>query len=405
MLSMAVLSCWVMGALQGAILILVPEMMLQGQLSALQLALPLSLGTFVFMCFSGYWGKLLDAHFAANESLVLVIRWVLLGFLISQLSFIAFIQFSDFKGLFLVFALCLSRIIHGLFCSAIIPSAQLALSRSDKKGEKLVWSSIATNVGRVTAPLLTFVPADINYFSLWFIAAITFTAFILAWFNQDKPQPIGGNLSSMDTSSENESIEIFSLLNNPLLLSICVTAVLISLFSSQLQFSLGPLLLNTLSNANLASEMTAQLLFAASASALISLFILYRPLSCFPKIFLSVIAVSFITGCCLFAMQQQFIVAVVLISAALSMAPAWYTALAIHASKHNKARTSATISQGHTLGNAFGGLLGGLLLVLSQQLLLSSFILFMVMILLAWLTIFSRSNSYNQSQKLLITES
>lgn len=405
MQSMAVLSCWVMGALQGAILILVPEMMLQGQLSALQLALPLSLGTFVFMCCSGHWGKLLDAHYAANKSLVLVIRWVLLGFLISQLSFIAFMQFSDFKGLFLVFALCLSRIIHGLFCSAIIPSAQLALSRNDKKGEKLVWSSVATNVGRVTAPLLTFVPVDLNYFSLWFIAAITFTAFILAWFNKDKAQPINDNFSSIKTSSENESIEVFSLLKNPLLLSICTAAVLISLFSSQLQFSLGPLLLGTFSDANLASEMTAKLLFAASASALISLFILYRPLSRFPKIFLSVIAGSFITGGCLFVMQQQLIVAVILISAALSMAPAWYTALAMHASKKNKAWTSATISQGHTLGNAFGGLLGGLLLVLGQQLLLSSFILFMVLILLAWLTIFSRSNSYNQSQKSLITES
>lgn len=404
MQSMAVLSCWVMGALQGAILILVPEMMLQGQLSALQLALPLSLGTLVFMCCSGHWGKLLDAHYAANKSLVLVIRWVLLGFLISQLSFIAFMQFSDFKGLALVFALCLSRVIHGLFCSAIIPSAQLILSRNDKKGEKLVWSSIATNVGRVTAPLLTFVPVDLNYFSLWFIATITFTAFILAWFNKDKPQPINDNLFAVKTSSGNESNEVFSLLKNPLLLSICVAAVLISLFSSQLQFSLGPLLLHTLSYASLASEMTALLLFAASASALISLFILYRPLSHFPKIFLSVIAGSFITGCCLLVMQQQLIVAVILISAALSMAPAWYTALAMHASKNNKARTSATISQGHTLGNAFGGLLGGLLLVLGQQLLLSSFILFMVLILLAWLTIFSRSSSYNQSQKSLTTE-
>ena len=56
MQSVVILSCWVLGALQGAILILVPEIMVEGQLSALQLALPLSLGTFVFMYCSGQWG-------------------------------------------------------------------------------------------------------------------------------------------------------------------------------------------------------------------------------------------------------------------------------------------------------------------------------------------------------------
>ena len=405
MQSMAVISCWVMGALQGAILILVPEMMSSSQLSALQLALPLSLGTFVFMCCSGYWGKLLDLRNMMNESIAYVLRWVLLGFLISQISFIVFVQFSDLKGVLLVFFLCVTRVVHGLFCSAIIPSTQLALSHRDKNGEKLVWSSIATNVGRLTAPLLTFVPINLDYFSLWFIASVTFIAFILTWFNQDKPQSINHNLPSLKSTSENKSIEVFSLLKNPLLLSVCFTAVLISLFSSQLQFSLGPLLLDTLSNASLASEMTAKVLFAASASALISLFILYRPLSLFPRIFLSVIAGSFITGCCLFVMQQQLIVAVILISAALSMAPAWYTALAMHASKSNKARTSATISQGHTLGNAFGGMLGGLLLVLGQRSVLLSFILLMVLILFAWLTVFRQANRYKKDQTLFITGS
>lgn len=424
MQGMAVLSCWVLGALQGAILILVPTMMLQGEISAFALALPLSLGTFVFMCCSGWWGHLLDKRASANQSILVIVRWVLLGFLASQLSFIAFLQFSEFQGVNLVIALCLARVLHGLFCSAIIPSAQLTLSYNDKKGEKLVWSSIATNIGRLTAPLLTFVPIDINYFSLWFIASVTLVAAVIAWFShnanvgndakedQNPPYPLTTQEVSLDALTQHTSptsigpvkTEVFSLVANPLLISVCIAAVLITLFSSQLQFSLGPLLLVQFGSAELASNMTASLLFAASASALVSLFILYRPLSGSPILFIFVISASFVAGSLLFVMQKQLIVAVVLISAALSMAPAWYTALAIHASKYNKARTSAAVSQGHTLGNACGGLAGGLLLILGQQALLLSFILLMVLILCAGGMVYQRGHRVNTANKVSIAK-
>jgi len=439
---MAILSCWVLGALQGAILILVPEMMLQGHLSAFELALPLSLGTFVFMCCSGWWGDLLDKRSLANQSLMSIIRWVLLGFLVSQLSFLILLQFSQFQGLSLIIGLCFARVLHGLFCSAIIPSAQLTLSHHDEKGEKLIWSSIATNIGRLTAPLLTFVPVEINYFSLWFIAFVTCVAAVLAWWNSAawktsriinemtqsnlvqsihstdlhknkvvlidshglNNQTLNADALSFDVTSTTK-IEKFSLSNNPLLLSVCTIAVLVTLFSSQLQFSLGPLLLAQFGNADLASKMTASLLFAASASALVSLFLLYRPLSRSPILFISVISVCFIAGSLLFVMQQHLIVAVILISAALSMAPAWYTALAIHASKSSKARTSAAVSQGHTLGNVLGGLAGGLLLILGQQSLLVSFILLMALILCAGGVVYHRGHRLNISDQIIIAKS
>ena len=97
-------------------------------------------------------------------------------------------------------------------------------------------------------------------------------------------------------------------------------------------------------------------------------------------------------GSTLFALQQYVFIAIALISAALSMAPAWYTALAIHSSQHHKARTSAAVTQGHTLGNALGGLMGGLLLLLGQQTILLSFILLMFFILLAWLAVHRQSS-------------
>ncbi|MEI6897323.1 MAG: permease [Psychromonas sp.] len=395
MQGMTILSCWVMGALQGAILILIPEMMSQGQLSALQLALPLSLGTFVFMYCSGRWGTLLDKQFIAHQSLIVIIRWVLLGFFFSQLSFVLLLQFSDLQGISIVLALCISRVLHGVFCSAIIPSAQLILSRDDKKGEKLIWSSIATNVGRLSAPLLTFVPLNIAYFSLWFIAAITLSALFLAWINQGISASkviIAEDKKNSEVNSNATHIKasrvLFSLFSNPLLLYVCLTALLISLFSAQLQFSLGPLLFAQFSNVKLASEMTATLLFTASGSALFSLFILYRPLSRFPKVFLFIITSSLITGTYLFVIQQYLLLSIALISSALSMAAPWYTALVMHASQYNKARSSASVSQGHTLGNAFGGIMGGLFLGLGTEVLLVSFIVLVVFILLAWLAIY-----------------
>ena len=391
MQGMAVLSCWVLGALQGAILILIPQMMLQGQLSAMQLAIPLSLGTFIFLYCSGRWGQLLDARCATNKSIISILRWVLFGFLISQLSFILILKQDSFQGVSLVIALCFSRILHGIFCSAIMPTAQLSLSRHDLKGEKIVWASIATNIGRLTAPLLTFVPIALTYFSLWFIFAMTIIAVVIACLNRDN-RTTNTNASSLPSLSKvNINSELFSLFTNPLLLSVCISALLISLYSSQLQFSLGPLFLTQFSDAAAASQMTAGLLFTASVSAAISLFVLYRPLSRFPRVFLLVITSSFMIGSALFALQQYLFIAITLISAALSMAPAWYTALAIHSSQHHKARTSAAVTQGHTLGNALGGLMGGLLLLLGQQAILSSFILLMFFILLAWLAVHRQS--------------
>jgi len=376
-----ILSCWVLGALQGAILILVPTIMVEGHLSALQFALPLSLGTCVFMIFSGYWGKYIDARVEKKQSIILVLRWALLGFFISQISFILLLEFSHFQGLYLVIALCFSRVIHGAFCSAITPSAQLTLSHNDHNGNKLVWASIASNTGRLTAPLLTFIPLNINYFSLWFISLITLFSLLLAWCYKENSMEY---VEAPTPIKNPKKVEIFTLFNNPLLIATFIAGMLMTLFSSQLQFSLGPLLLAKFDNIQRVTEMTAALLFAASISALISLFVLYRLLSRFPKLLLGVTASSLIVGSTLFVMQEQLILSIVLISAALSMAATWYTALAIHASLHKKARTSATISQGHTLGNVLGALTGGVLLAVSHQFLLLSFILLTSMILFSW---------------------
>jgi len=396
MKGIVVLSCWVLGALQGAILILIPEMMAFNQVTALQLAVPLALGTFVFMVSSGRWGQLLDTRVVEKKSLILVIQWVLFGFMLSQLSFVILLQFSALQGSILILALCVSRVLHGLFCSAIIPSAQLHLSRGDKRGEKLVWASIATNIGRLTAPLLTFIPVDISYLSLWIIISVTAIAWVATLLIGDidsklssasvnriavKENSVDKNIIISPAATNNETFTFFK---KPLLICVCTTAVLISIFSSQLQFSLGPLLLVRLADVASASEMTATILFAASASALVSLFIIYKPLSRSPKLFLITITAGLGIGTYLFVLQEQLILSVALISAALSMAPAWYTALAMRATTKHKARTSAAVSQGHTLGNAFGGLLGGGLLALGNGFLLSSFILFMILIVIGW---------------------
>lgn len=392
-----ILSCWVLGALQGAILILIPEMMTFNQVTALQLALPLALGTLVFMLSSGRWGQLLDTRVAQQKSLLTVTQWVLFGFVLSQLSFVTLLQFSGLQGAALILALCVSRLLHGVFCSAIIPSAQLNLSRGDKQGEKLVWASIATNIGRLTAPLLTFIPFDFDYLSLWLIISVTAIAWFASLFiaKNHESQLVEVNLEPVNSqasqSSSDPSSSAFSFVSNHLLICVCGTAVIISIFSSQLQFSLGPLLLDRFSDAELASEMTATILFAASASALVSLFILYKPLSRSPKLFVSTLAIGLGVGTYLFVLQEQLILSVVLISAALSMAPAWYTALAMRATTKHKARTSAAVSQGHTLGNAFGGLLGGGLLALGNSFLLSSFIVLSLSIALGWLGIYRQS--------------
>ena len=89
-------------------------------------------------------------------------------------------------------------------------------------------------------------------------------------------------------------------------------------------------------------------------------------------------------------------------SAALSMAPVWYTALAMHASQNNKARTSATVSQGHTLGNALGGVVAGIFLAFGLEFLLMSLVFFMLLILLACFSAYWQSKRVSHRQKYLL---
>jgi len=390
------LSCWVLGALQGVILILVPVMMAQGHLTAWMIAIPLSLGTFIFVIGSGYWGKWLDRCVANKRSLSGILTLILFGFTLSQLSFLALLDSRQLTGINLIIGLCFSRILHGMFCSGVIPTAQLWLSQKDRRGEKLVWVTISTNIGRLTAPLLTFLPLNIEYFSLWFVAAMTVLALLFSCLmlfklstKKDSESLLVINHVPLNASS-NGNIKLIGL-------TVISTAFLTTLFSSQLQFSLGPLLSNGLMTAPQASEMVAKLLLSASVSALFSLFVLYKLLIRSTPFFLVFITISFSIGTLLFVMQTQLMLSVMLISSALAMAPAWYTAVAMRSTDNQKAQVSASISQGHTLGNAFGALLAGLLLAWDNHYLFPGFVILMLLIVLGWSRLYQQSTRLNHA--------
>lgn len=91
---------------------------------------------------------------------------------------------------------------------------------------------------------------------------------------------------------------------------------------------------------------------------------------------------------------------VILISSALAMAPVWYTATAMGSTETRKARVSASISQAHTLGNAFGALLAGLLLTWNSDYLFLGFailMVLMVLIVLGWLRLYRQSVPLNNA--------
>jgi hypothetical protein len=287
------LSCWVLGALQCAILILVPVMMEQGEVTAWMIAIPLALGTFIFVIGSGYWGRWLDRCVANQRPLSLVLTLILFGFTLSQLSFLSLLESNQLTGTNLIIGLCLSRVLHGMFCSGVIPTAQLWLSQKDKQGEKLIWVTISTNMGRVTASLLTFVPVDVTYFSLWFVLFITLLAcisccFIMCYQRDNKQFNLLSSLKYR-LKDDDEAVTFSTTTSNTtptaspttvttrvttntiarLASTIMMTAFFITLFSSQLQFSLGPILsANGVLTALQASAITAQLLLSASISAL-----------------------------------------------------------------------------------------------------------------------------------------
>ncbi|QFI38925.1 permease [Moritella marina ATCC 15381] len=407
------LSCWVLGALQGAILILVPVMMDQGEMTAWMIAIPLALGTFIFVIGSGYWGRWLDRCVVNQRPLSLVLALILFGFMLSQLSFLSLLESNQLTGTNLIVGLCFSRVLHGMFCSGVIPTAQLWLAQKDKQGEKLIWVTISTNMGRVTAPLLTFVPLNVTYFSLWFVLFITFLAciscFFLMYYQRDNKQLnflsspkyrladgyVGATTATVSTAGSTAVItDTLARFGS----TIMMTAFFITLFSSQLQFSLGPILsANGVLTAFQASAMTAQLLLSASISALFSLFVLYKLLIRSTPLFLSFITLSFALGTVLLVLDIQLMLSVILISSALAMAPVWYTATAMGSTETRKARVSASISQAHTLGNAFGALLAGLLLTWNSDYLFLGFAILMVLIVLGWLRLYRQSAPLNNA--------
>ncbi|GIC76419.1 MFS transporter [Moritella sp. F3] len=412
------LSCWVLGALQGAILILVPVMMEQGEVTAWMIAIPLALGTFIFVVGSGYWGRWLDRCVANQRPLSLILTLILFGFTLSQLSFLSLLESNQLTGTNLIIGLCLSRVLHGMFCSGVIPTAQLWLAQKDKQGEKLIWVTISTNMGRITAPLLTFVPLDVTYFSLWFVLFITLLAcisccFLMCYQRNNKQFNF---LSSPKYRLEDDNEAAAYPTTAPTIAptpntaavttnkiarlgyTVIMTAFLITLFSSQLQFSLGPILsTNGVLTALQASAMTAQLLLSASISALFSLFVLYKLLIRSTPLFLSFITLSFALGTVLLVLDIQLMLSVILISSALAMAPVWYTATAMGSTETRKARVSASISQAHTLGNAFGALLAGLLLTWNSGYLFLGFAILTVLIVLGWLRLYRQSTPLNNA--------
>ncbi|MFT7683208.1 MAG: MFS family permease [Moritella dasanensis] len=408
------LSCWVLGALQGAILILVPVMMEQGEVTAWMIAIPLALGTFIFVVGSGYWGRWLDRCVANQRPLSLVLTLILFGFTLSQLSFLSLLESNQLTGTNLIIGLCLSRVLHGMFCSGVIPTAQLWLSQKDKQGEKLIWVTISTNMGRVTAPLLTFLPVDVTYFSLWFVLFITLLAcisccFLMCYQRDNKQFNLLSSLkyrlkdddeaATFSTTTPTASTtRVTTNTIERLASTIMMTAFFITLFSSQLQFSLGPILsANGVLTALQASAMTAQLLLSASISALFSLFVLYKLLIRSTPVFLSFITLSFVLGTVLLVLGIQLMLSVILISSALAMAPVWYTATAMGSTETRKARVSASISQAHTLGNAFGALLAGSLLTWNSDYLFLGFVILMVLIVLGWLRLYRQSTPLNNA--------
>jgi len=329
------LSCWVLGALQSVILILVPIMMEQGQLAAWMIAIPFSLGTFIFVVGSGYWGRWLDRCVAKKRPLSGILTLILFGFALSQLSFLVLLESRQLIGIDLIIGLC--------FVAAIIVLALL-----------------------LSCLMLCKLPTK-----------------------KDAESLLVTNYIFLD-SSAHKNIKLIGS-------TVIVTAFLITLFSSQLQFSLGPLLSNGLMTAAQASAMVAKLLLSASVSVLFSLFVLYKLLIRSTPFFLVFITVSFSIGTLLFVMQTQLILRVMLISSALAMAPAWFTAVAMRSTDNQKAQVSASISQGHTLGNAFGALLVGLLLAWDSHYLFPGLVILMLLIVLGWSRLYQQSTRLNHA--------
>ena len=362
------IAVFIMGAVQTALLTLVPVMMEKTQISAVHWSWLLSAGLFLFVVCSPFWGKAID-RFGAKNTLVVSFTCMLVSHCLLVVA-VGYEGLSNNSWL-LMALLILARVGYGLSASGVFPSAQ-TWALQNQSGNQSTASALAklnavSQLGRLSGPLL--VSLVVMFFvepliSVWILLAVglVWTLWIVrnAW--RDRPHT-SDTTSTSNTESEQQTDATLRTYRWTDGFSVYGLAITLTIFIGALQFLLGPYLqmLWQISASQASVELGWMLTTAAIISVLVALKI-------GPKLFhseiktLSVIMILLASGCVLLLMADQRLVlhvAVACLSASIALATPWYGALLRDQWIEDQGKISGQLASVHMAGYGVGTLVGG----------------------------------------------
>lgn len=395
------IAVFIMGAVQTALLTLVPVMMEKTQISAVHWSWLLSAGLFLFVICSPFWGKAID-KFGAKTTLVVSFA----SMLVSHCLLVATVGYEGLTNYpwLLMALLIVARVGYGLSASGVFPSAQTWTLQS-QSGDQSTASALAklnavSQLGRLSGPLL--VSLVLMFFtepliSVWILLAVGLVWTLRVVWNARSERPQLGNVTSTSIGKSDKHIDA-SLVNANLGsyrwtdgFSVYGLAITLTIFIGALQFLLGPYLqmLWQISASQASVELGWMLTTAAIISVLVALKI-------GPKLFrseiktVSAIMILLALGCALLLMADQRLVlhvAVACLSASIALATPWYGALLRDQWIEDQGKISGQLAAVHMAGYGVGTLVGGYGLQFFEQNVILIFALLPVFALIWFLLI------------------
>lgn len=360
---------FIMGAVQTALLTLVPVMMEKTQISAVHWSWLLSLGLFLFVFCSPLWGKAID-RFGAKQTLLLSFSMML----VSHCLLLIAIQMGSFAqnvhGMLIL--LIVARIGYGLSASGVFPSAQTALLQQVPADQPtatvLARLNVVSQLGRLSGPLLVSVIVALFAAPMFSVALLlvlggvwTIRLFYDFLSNADnQARGLGGVTNDLASDSHISNGEKYRWQNG---LSVYALALTLTVFIGALQFLLGPYLkqLWQISAEQASIELGWMLTTAAICSVIFALKI-------GPKLFhsagktMGAVCILLMLGSTLLVLADRSWIlhaAVACLSGGVALVTPWYGALLRDKWVQHQGTISGQLASVHMAGYGLGTLVGG----------------------------------------------
>ena len=368
-----------MGLFQSSLIAATPKFISTTGLSTVEWSLLLSMPTLLFLLLSPQWGRWADRRGASY-----IIRFSALGLgtsiLVLAIVWWSGVHWSFAPWLWFV-TIGMSRVLYGISASGVMPLCQsLAIEDSepstaikqsalkedegedkepskpkeDQSLKRLGFVSASLSIGRLCGPVVLILVASQLH---WLLGIYSLLAVPLVWGVLRYSQTAPAVPKEADNTERANPVAIKELWLF-FALAFCIT-----LLVGYLQFVLGPLYLDWLDDADVATfMMSLTMTIVATTALLCQLFLVKRLNWRSPKVLLALSSLLILATLALSLTQSPTWVALTMVPIAMAIAliTPIYSRFAMSLSAASKGQISGKLAVAHTAGYPLGSLFAGL---------------------------------------------